>query len=145
MTQGIASMDVETGSKDRTTGGNWLDGTLRRFNFLNALRENKHLKRTCRECLELYHKVSQENATATALERYAQVVAKRTGADAKGTRIIMRRAEESFASWPVERPLNFRDVVQYLAVTECLSDDLSAIGVRADVTVLVAKLIPVNL
>ena len=138
-------MGAETRSKDRTEGGNWLDDTLRRFNFLNGLREHQQLKRTCRECLKLYRKVEQEHATATAHERYARLVADRTGADAKGVKAIIQRAEESFANWPNERPLILRDVVQYLAVTECLSDDLSAIGVRADVTTLVAKLIPANL
>jgi hypothetical protein len=143
--QRIARMSLETGSKERTERGNWLEDTLRRFNFLNALREHQHVKRTCRECLQLYRKVEQDHATATAQERYARMVADRTGADAKGVSTIIQRAEESFASWPNERPLTLRDVVQYLAVTECLSDDLSASGVRADVTTLVAKLIPANL
>ena len=73
------------------------------------------------------------------------MVEKRTGADATGANTILRHAEESFATWPNERPLTFRDVVHYLAVTECLSDDKSQIGVRADVMVVVAKLIPANL
>ena len=138
-------MGVETKSKDRTTPGNWLGDTLRRFNILVALRENQHLKRTCRECLQLYHGVEEEHTNATARERYAHVVAKRTGADANGANTILRRAEESFATWPNDRPLTFRDVVCYLAVTECLSDDKSQIGIRTDVMVLVAKLIPSNL
>jgi hypothetical protein len=141
--RGITRMGVGT-PKDRTTPGTWLGGTLRRFNILAALRENRHLKRTCRECLQLYRGLG-EHPTATARERYALVVKKRTGADASGADTILQRAEESFAAWPIERPLTFRDVVHYLAVTECLSDDRSLTGVRTDVTMLVAKLIPANL
>ena len=117
----------------------------RRFNLWVALREKRHLKRTCRECLQLYRQAAEEHTSATAHERYAHVIAKRTGADANGAQTILRRAVESFATWPNERPLTFRDVVHYLAVTECLDDDKSQIGVRADVTVLVAKLIPADL
>jgi len=130
--------------KHRTAPGTWLDGTLRRFNILAALRENQHLKRTCRECLQLYRGLG-EHPNATARERYALVIERRTGVDANGADAILQRAEESFATWPNERPLTFRDVVHYLAVTECLSDDKSQIGVRADVTMLVAKMIPANL
>jgi hypothetical protein len=117
---------------------------LRRFNILAALREKQHLKRTCRECLQLYRGLV-EHPNATARERYALVVKGRTGVDANGANAILQRAEESFATWPNERPLTFRDVVHYLAVTECLSDDQSQIGVRADVMMLVAKLIPANI
>jgi hypothetical protein len=127
--------------KHRTTPGTWLDGTFRRFNILAALRENQHLKRTCRECLQLYRGLA-EHPNATARERYALVVERRTGV---GANAILQRAEESFATWPNERPLTFRDVVHYLAVTECLSDDKSQIGIRADVMMVVAKLIPANL
>jgi hypothetical protein len=130
--------------KHQTAPGTWLEGTLRRFNILAALRENQHLKRTCRECLQLYRGLG-EHPNATARERYALVVKRRTGADANGANAILQHAEESFAAWPNERPLTFRDVVHYLAVTECLSDDKSQIGVRADVMMLVAKLIPANL
>jgi hypothetical protein len=44
---------------------------------------------------------------------------------------VMRRAQESFADWPTERPLNFQDVVQYLAVTDCLKIDIAVAGVRS--------------
>ena len=109
------------------------------------MRERQHVKRTCRDCLALYRRVEAQGANTTAAERYARVIASRTGADANGVTTIMRRAEESFATWPNERPLTFRDVVQYLAVTERLGDILSESGVRAHVSEIVATLIPANL
>jgi hypothetical protein len=61
----------------------------------------------------------------------------------------MQRAEESFATWPVERPLNFRDIVQYMAVTDCLKTDIAVSGVRSRVVEfavdIVPKLIPADL
>jgi hypothetical protein len=125
--------------------GSWLNAALRRSKFLRLMRERQHVKRTCRDCLALYRRVEAQRANTTAAERYADVIASRTGADANGVNTIMRRAEESFAAWPNERPLTFRDVVQYLAVTERLGDILSESGVRADVSEIVARLIPVNL
>ena len=123
--------------------GSWLNAALRRSNFLRVMRERQHVKRTCRDCLAFYRQAQRSNTTAA--ERYAHVVASRTGADANGVNTILRRAEESFAAWPNERPLTFRDVVQYLAVTERLGDILSESGVRAHVSKIVATLIPANL
>jgi hypothetical protein len=134
--------------QDRSTGGaahSWLDDAIRRFGFLSTMREIHHVKRACRECLQLYRQVEQEKAGSTAAERYAYVVARRTGADINGVRSIIRHVEDSFAAWPIERPVNFRDVVQYLAITECLSEAESASGVRAEVSSVVAKLIPESL
>ena len=138
-------MRDQDGSKSAEAAGNWLDDALRRFSFLSAVREIRHVKRTCRACLQLYRRVAQEKSGSTAAERYAYVVAGRTGTDIDGVRSIMRRVEESFGEWPNERPVNFRDVVQYLAITECLSESASESGVRAEVASVVAKLIPANL
>ncbi len=132
----------------KSSGGaadSWLGDTLRRFGFLSTMREIHHVKRACRECLQLYRRVQREKAGSTATERYAYVVAGRTGADTNGVNAIIRRVEESFAVWPTERPVNFRDVVQYLAITECLSEAMSESGVRAEVSSVVAKLIPGDL
>ena len=119
--------------------------TGRRFGFLSAMREVHHVKRTCRECLQLYRRIEREKAGSTSEERYAYVVAGRTGTDIDGVKSIMRRVEESFATWPTERPVNFRDVVQYFAITDCLRETVSESGVRAEVSSVVAKLIPADL
>jgi hypothetical protein len=125
--------------------GSWLNAALRRSKFLRLMRERQHVKRTCRDCLALYRQGEAQRANTTAAERYAHVIASRTGADANSVNTILRRAEESFAAWPNDRPLTFRDVVQYLAVTERLGDTLSESGVRAHVAEIVARLIPAKL
>ncbi len=60
-----------------------------------------------------------------------QVVERRICADPRAASKIMRLVKEGFAQWPTERPLNFRDVVQYLAVTDCLKIDIAVAGVRS--------------
>jgi len=93
-------------SNSATAGGGWLDDTIRRFGFLSAIREVQHVKRTCRECLQLYRRIEKENGS-TAAERYAYVVAKRTGSDLNGVKSIIRRVEESFGEWPERAPREF--------------------------------------
>jgi hypothetical protein len=135
--------------QDRASGagaaGGWLHETIRKFSFLSTMREVQHVKRTCRECLLLYRQIERGKTGSTVDERYAFVVAERTGADLNGVKSVMRHVEESFAVWPNERPVHFRDVVQYLAITECLREAESESGIRAEVAAVVARLIPANL
>jgi hypothetical protein len=124
---------------------NWFDDTLQQLNFLTALRGRNQIRRTCVEMLQLYREAAAELPHTSGITRYERVVARRTGADPSGASTIMHRAEESFASWPVERAVNFRDVVQYLAMTECIRAYPSAKGLRARVGGIVAELIPADL
>ena len=121
---------------------NWLRDTLQNFNFIAAMRERSQIRRICVESLELYRQVEIELPQGTNRERYARVVEKRSGADADAVVRFMRRAEESFCEWPVERPLNFRDVVQYMAVTDCLKTDIAVAGVRSRVVDLAIEIVP---
>jgi hypothetical protein len=121
---------------------NWFDHALRQFDFLTFLRERNQARRSCIDTLKLYRDVAAEMPHASSYERYEQVVARRTGADPAGVARILRRAKESFASWPSERPLKFRHVAQYLAITEQLDADPGGGGLRTRVDVVVARLIP---
>ena len=98
-----------------------LEDTLRRFNFLAALRERKQIRRVCVDSLRLYRQVELEMPQSSRMERYIQVVERRNNTDPRAASKIMRLVREGFAHWPAERPLNFRDVVQIIAVTDCLT------------------------
>jgi hypothetical protein len=98
-----------------------LEDTLRRFNFLAALRERKQLRRVCDDSLRLYRQVELEMPQSSRLERYMQVVERRNCSDPRAASKIMRLVRGGFAQWPAERPLSFRDVVQFIAVTDCLT------------------------
>jgi site-specific recombinase XerC len=123
----------------------WVDDLARPWRFLAALRERRRARRACIEALQLYRAVQAERPDLARTDCYAAVVARRTGADANSVDSIIRRAEDSFASWPVARPLSFRDVVQYLVVSECLKENPAAIGVRAPLMTVIAKVIPKDL
>jgi hypothetical protein len=98
-----------------------LEDTLRRFNFLAALRERQQIRRVCVDSLRLYRQVEVEMPDSSRMERYMQVVERRTSSDPRAAAKIMRLVREGFAQWPAERPLSFRDVVQIIAVTDCLT------------------------
>jgi hypothetical protein len=143
----MASCD--NGSDGHARTGSWLGDMLRPFNFVMALRWRYQIRRICSESLNLYRRMEREKPEAPNRERYARVLQERVGADPEKVQAIMRRAEESFATWPVERPLNFRDIVQYMAVTHGLKTDIAVTGVRSRYVDLVfeiaADMIPANL
>jgi hypothetical protein len=98
-----------------------LEDTLRRFNYLAALRDRKQIRRVCVDSLRLYRQVEVEMPQSSRMERYIQVVERRNNTDPRAASKIMRLVREGFAHWPAERALNFRDVVQIIAVTDCLT------------------------
>jgi hypothetical protein len=109
----------------------WLEDALRPLNFVATMRERRQIRRFCDESLKLYRQVEAQMPQASQTERYARFIELRSGATPATVLTVMRRAEESFADWPTERPLNFQDVVQYLAVTDCLKIDIAVAGVRS--------------
>jgi hypothetical protein len=118
-------------SKDDLSGKeDQLEDTLRRFNFLAALRERKQIRRVCVDSLRLYRQVEVEMPRSSRMERYIQVVERRNGADPRAAPKIMRLVREGFAQWPAERPLSFRDVVQIIAVTDCLTTHVAGSDVQ---------------
>lgn len=127
--------------RERSVPRNWLQ-TLRRLNIFAGLRERRQIRRICVEFLSLYRQVKLELPQAPPMELYARVVARRSGATAYAVQRFMRRAEESFATWPVSRPLNYRDIVQYVAVTDCLKTDIAIDGVRSRVVETALDIVP---
>jgi len=111
--------------------GGWLEDALGSLNFVAAMRERRQIRRFCDDSLRLYRQVETQMPQASQTERYARFIELSSGVTAATVLTVMRRAEESFADWPNERPLNFRDVVQYLAVTDCLKIDIAVAGVRS--------------
>ncbi len=105
-------MESNGNKADESSKEDQLEDTLRRFNFLAALRERKQIRRVCVDSLRLYR---------PRMERYMQVVERRICADPRAASKIMRLVKEGFAQWPTERPLNFRDVVQIIAMTDCVT------------------------
>jgi transposase-like protein len=84
-------------------------------------REKHYAARISRELLELHRRVAAAHPRLTKHELYREIVMARLGGTMAAADAALDRAAESFASWPVERPLTFRDVVHYLAVSDYLA------------------------
>lgn len=110
--------------------------------LLRTRREQGLARRTSRDLLRVYREFEATQPELTAVARYREVVARQTGLDARDVRTVLERAESSFARWPEERPLRFRDVVLYLVVHGCLNADPGAIGIRSSLATIVADEIP---
>ena len=128
----------------------WLRNVLRPLNFVATMRERRQIRRICAETLAQYRRIEADLPRSSKWDIYARVVESRCGiADRRAALAIMRRAEESFATWPVERPLSLRDIAQYIVVTDCLRNDLAVTGVRSRAVDLVlgiaAEVIPEDL
>jgi hypothetical protein len=127
---------------DSAPTGRWFESLTREV--FGPWRERRVAHRTSVESLRLYRELESAHADLTSAARYGEIVARRTGLDQAGVRRVLRQAEDSFARWPVERPLKLRDVVQVLVVHECLRADPSAIGTRTRLTTIIAEVIPGN-
>jgi transposase-like protein len=108
--------------------------------------EKHHAAKTSRELLKLYQAIVATRPGIRKEELYRQVVMNRLRVTLAAADAVLDRATESFATWPVERPLTFRDVVHYLAVSEYLaSKDYVASWTREDLGRVVASLVPEDL
>jgi hypothetical protein len=130
-------------NKDERVGN-----TGRRFAFPAARRQREKIRRVCANALHLYRQVELEMPQSSRMERYVQVVERRSSAHPRAILRIMRLVRKGFALWPAEGPLNFRDVVQYIAVTDCLTAQSGGGAGRRDVDCvsdIIAEMIPPHL
>ena len=143
-------MDDETVAPDSSDGAAPARRSTRGFgafalDILGSWRERVRARRASRALLRAYRRSEAARPELSGLARYREVVTRQTGLDEAGVRVVLERAESSFASWPAERPLRFRDVVQYLVARECLAVDPTAPGIRLRLAAIVAEEIPAEL
>lgn len=115
------------------------------FTFFLAWRERRYARSCCRELLTLHRRVRATQPELVGGDLYRKVVAARIGGDLSAADAVVRYAEQSYATWPVERTLTFRDVVHYLAVSEFSALGGSAGWVHVGIKEVVAATIPHDL
>lgn len=113
--------------------------------LLISWRERHHVRKTSRVMLSQYRSIATSHPDLLPGEVYKFVVMAHTGCDTATANMILKRAEESFAAWPVSRALKLRDVVHYLTVTEYLDRYGKDFWLRSEINKLVASRIPGNL
>jgi len=121
-----------------------LAGEQGRFGWLLAWREKRFAAACARSMLKQHRDLSTRYPELKGPSLYRRVVAARVGSDL-AAEAVLQHAEQSFAIWPVERALNFRDVVHYLAVSEFVATHSNTRWVLADMKRVVESLIPHNL
>jgi len=112
------------------------------FSWLLAWRERRFAARCARELLKLHQGLSTRYPELKGKSLYRRVVAARLHDDDLAAEAVLQHAEQSFAIWPVERALNFRDVVHYLAVSQFMALHGDAHWVYADMKRIVDAIIP---
>lgn len=108
--------------------------------LLQAWRERRFAATVCRELLALRERVLRIEPHLGGRALYRRIVAARCGHESPDS--LLRRAEESYARWPADRPLAFRDVVHYLAIAEFADARGTTPGAQADIRALVDARIP---
>ena len=104
--------------------------------------ERKYARQASTQLLDLYWQQRGAQPDLTDRVLYEGVVAQRLGPDASRAGEIIRRAEESFTDWPVERELKFRHVVHYLIFDEYMRTGKVREGTKTNMGPVVAKIIP---
>jgi hypothetical protein len=121
--------------------------SLQRFSryalpVMAAWRELRFAKKAGRLALARYQRLRTERPELTGQPLYEAFVCERNALEASAARGILQRAEESFAAWPNDRELIFRDVVQYLVISEYLESHPERGGTTVNMTRIIAKIIP---
>jgi hypothetical protein len=115
------------------------------LSWLLAWRERRFAAERSRQLMRLHGTVSTAHPGLAKAALYRRIVAARIGEDELAVERVLRQADESFASWPVPRALNFRDVVHYLVVSEFQALSPGARGMQADIRPEVHAVVPVDL
>ena len=120
-------------------------GALDFFAPFVAWRERRFAAACCRQMLELYRTVAATHPELSGPPLYRHIVMARSGASRPDADAVLGFAEQSFAAWPVERSLNFRDVVHYVVVQEFSVSHKNALWLHANLNWVVCAGIPHNL
>jgi hypothetical protein len=113
--------------------------------WLRAWRERRDTGQCCRELLALYHRVADSHPQLLGQELYRRVLASHLGPTGPTVDEVLQGAKDSFASWPADRDIKFRDVVHYLAAVRLMGGSGGDLTVRADIRAVVDEAIPHSL
>jgi hypothetical protein len=119
-----------------------LHGERGAFTWLLARRERRFARACAREMLEVHDDLRTRFPELKGHSLYRRVVARRLDGNDLVADAVLHHATQSFAIWPVERALNFRDVVHYLAVSQYVALNPAARWVHADIKRVVDDIVP---
>jgi hypothetical protein len=124
-----------TGAWDRLRG--WLRERA------DVRKDKRFAKRESRKALRAYQCVHAARPDLQGRDLYEEIVAK-CAVDQRETALAyVRHAVDSFAAWPANREVRFRDVVAYIIFDELVLSKQRP-GTRADIEAVVASIVPAN-
>ena len=119
---------------------------LAHLGIFAASSERHYARRASEQMLDLFHKERREHPDLTGWALYEAVAAQRLGDKPRMSATeVVKRAEESFTDWPVERPVRFRDVVHYLVFDEYMHSGKAREATKTNMGAVVARIIPEEL
>lgn len=116
--------------------------------FLNqmvAKREQTLARTCCEQMLDILKSIKTSEPGLHSEALYARAVSQRLACDLARAREVVRMADQSFAQWPEERDVRFRDVVNYLIVHEIMGKDPKTMGAQSDIDRIIRDTIPKEL
>ncbi len=110
--------------------------------ILVAWQERRFARRGSLEVLDVYRREHAAHPELSGKHLYAAVVATYMGTDRETASTIVRQAGESFADWPNWRDMTFRDVVDFVVISDYLRSNPGRSGPDANMRRVIAKVIP---
>jgi hypothetical protein len=110
-----------------------------------ARRERAYARGQCKLLLEIHGHFQRQHPGLGGDELYARVVEHGLDCDSTLARSIILEADRSFAQWPAERDVIFRDVACFLLLNHLLPAHSKTLGVQANIAAIVAAAIPLRL
>jgi hypothetical protein len=120
----------------------WLLNFSRNLGVFVARSERRYAREASTQLLKLLQSKQHQQPDLSRRALYEAVIAERLGPDAAKAAEVIRRAEESFTDWPVERELRFRHVVHYQIFNEYIRASTVRQGTQTNMGVVVACVIP---
>lgn len=123
-----------------------MKGLAHNLGLFAGTAERHYAKRASEQMLDLFQQERREHPDLSGPALYEAVAARRLGTKPRiSPAELVRRAEESFADWPAERAVRFRDVVHYLIFDEYLHQGNAREATKTNMGAVVARVIPEEL
>ena len=118
---------------------------LRDFDLVAGWIERRYAKRASAALLDLHRRVQRDDPSLAGRPLYEAVAAAYLGSGSGAAALAVSRADLSFAQWPRERDLCFRDLVHLLVFEEYTRTMDGRAGTRTTIGHVVASIIPAGL
>ena len=123
-----------------------MKGLAHNLGLFSGTAERRYARRASEQLLDLFRRERREHPDLSGRELYEAVAGRRLGDKPRiSASEVVTRAEESFADWPNERAVRFRDVVHYLIFDEYMHAGKAREATRTNMGTVVARVIPEEL